>query len=175
MAAGLLSAIIDRLSLQFPRLVFKVMQAPLLELQYRDLRERAVDLFLGRIVTPAELLNESWFLPAYDSLIGSRFVEAFCAQGLDVPRHTVVSESAQLHTALLAIAGFWRAFGFDAVAERQAVVIEGLAGGVLHSPRPGRHRHVEGSNRQSGGAALHRPRPGSRKAIGRLVAPRPKM
>jgi hypothetical protein len=32
MAAGLLSAVIDQLSLQCPRLVFKVMQAPLIEL-----------------------------------------------------------------------------------------------------------------------------------------------
>jgi DNA-binding transcriptional LysR family regulator len=140
MSAGLLSTIIDRLSRQFPRLVFKVMQAPLIELQYRDLRERAVDLILGRMVTPiadedlnveilfddpifvvagtnskwarrrsidpAELLNEAWSLPAYDSLIGSRIVEAFRAQGLDVPRHTVVTESVQLHSTLLATGRF---------------------------------------------------------------------
>jgi DNA-binding transcriptional LysR family regulator len=140
MSAGLLPSIISRLSRQFPRLVFKVMQAPLIELQYHDLRKRAVDLILGRIVTPvadedlnveilfddpifvvagksskwvrrrnidpAELLNEAWSLPAYDSLIGSRIAEAFRAKGLDVPRHTIVTESIQLQSALLATGQF---------------------------------------------------------------------
>jgi DNA-binding transcriptional LysR family regulator len=140
MAAGLLPAVIDRLSRQYPRLVFNVIQAPQIELQYRDLRERSVDLILGRMVTPiadedlnaeilfddplfvvagtnskwvrrrsidpAELLNETWCLPPYDILIGSRVAEAFRAQGLDVPRHTVVSGSIQLFNALLATGRF---------------------------------------------------------------------
>jgi DNA-binding transcriptional LysR family regulator len=140
MAAGLLPAVIDRLSRQFPRLVFNVIQAPLIELQYRDLRARNVDLILGRMVTPiadedlnaeilfddplfvvagtnskwvrrrrikpAELLNETWCLPPYDILIGSHIAEAFRAQGLDVPRHTVVSASIQLFSALLATGRF---------------------------------------------------------------------
>jgi DNA-binding transcriptional LysR family regulator len=37
MAAGLLPAVIDRLSRQFPRLVFNVIQAPSIELQYHVL------------------------------------------------------------------------------------------------------------------------------------------
>jgi DNA-binding transcriptional LysR family regulator len=140
MAAGLLPAVIDRLSRQFPRLVFTVVQAPLIELQYRDLRERNVDLILGRMVTPiaeedlnaeilfddpvfvvagtnskwvrrrsigpAELLNETWCLPPYDLLIGSNIAEAFSSQGLDAPRHTVVSASIQLLSALLATGRF---------------------------------------------------------------------
>jgi DNA-binding transcriptional LysR family regulator len=140
MAVGLLPAVIDRLSGQFPRLVFNVIQAPWIELQYRDLRERSVDLILGRMVTPiveedlnaeilfddplfvvagtsskwarrrsidpAELLNETWCLPPYDKLIGSRIAEAFRAQGLDVPRHTVMSGSIQLSNALLATGRF---------------------------------------------------------------------
>jgi len=52
MTAGLVPAVIDRLSRQFPRLVFNVMQARTLALQYRDLRERSVDLILGRMVMP---------------------------------------------------------------------------------------------------------------------------
>ena len=52
MTAGLVPAVIDRLSGQFPRLVFDVMQASALVLQYRDLRERSIDLILGRMVTP---------------------------------------------------------------------------------------------------------------------------
>ena len=140
MAVGLLPAVIDRLSRQFPRLVFNVNQAPSIELQYRDLRERSVDLILGRMVTPiadddldaeilfddplfvvagtnskwvrrrgidpAELLDEAWCLPPYDRLIGSLIAEAFRSQGLDVPRHTVVSSSIQLFNALLATGRF---------------------------------------------------------------------
>jgi DNA-binding transcriptional LysR family regulator len=140
MAVGLLPAVIDQLSRQFPRLAFNVIQAPWIELQYRDLRERSVDLILGRMVTPiveedlnaeilfddplfvvagtsskwarrrsidpAELLNETWCLPPYDKLIGSRIAEAFRAQGLDVPRHTVMSGSIQLSNALLATGRF---------------------------------------------------------------------
>ena len=43
---------IDHLSRQFPGLVFNVIQAPTVNLQSRDLRERRVDLILGRMVTP---------------------------------------------------------------------------------------------------------------------------
>jgi DNA-binding transcriptional LysR family regulator len=52
MTAGLVPTVIDRLSRRFPRLVFTVVQAPTIELQYRDLRERSIDLILGRMVTP---------------------------------------------------------------------------------------------------------------------------
>ena len=139
-AAGLLPAVIDRLSREFPRLVFNVIQAASIELQYRDLRERSVDFILGRMVTPiadedldaevlfddplfvvagtsskwtrrrsiepAELLNETWCLPHYDRLVGSRIAEAFRAHGLDVPRHSVVTNSIQLINALLATGRF---------------------------------------------------------------------
>src|SRR6266849_6539597 len=54
MNTGLLPAVIDRLSRQYPRLVFTVMQAPTIEAQYRDLRERRVDLVFGRVMTPIE-------------------------------------------------------------------------------------------------------------------------
>jgi len=49
MVAGLVPAVIYRLSRQYPRLSFNVTQARTVALQYRDLRERAVDLVLGRI------------------------------------------------------------------------------------------------------------------------------
>ena len=54
MPAGLISAVIDRLSRQYPRLVFSVMQAATNALQYHDLRERSVDLIFGRLVAPIE-------------------------------------------------------------------------------------------------------------------------
>ena len=52
MTAGLVPTVIDRLSKRYPRLSFTLVQAPALALQYRDLRERRVDLILGRMVTP---------------------------------------------------------------------------------------------------------------------------
>jgi DNA-binding transcriptional LysR family regulator len=54
MAAGLITAVIEPLSEQYPAVVFHVTQAPGVAQQYRDLRERNVELILGRIVTPAE-------------------------------------------------------------------------------------------------------------------------
>src|SRR6266849_6036542 len=54
MSAGLLPAVIDRLSRQYPRLVFTVTQAPGVAEQYRDLRERRVDFVFGRMMTPIE-------------------------------------------------------------------------------------------------------------------------
>jgi DNA-binding transcriptional LysR family regulator len=52
MNAGLLPAVIDRLSRQYPRLLFTVTVAPTIAAQYRDLRERRVDLIFGRMMMP---------------------------------------------------------------------------------------------------------------------------
>jgi DNA-binding transcriptional LysR family regulator len=54
MTAGLVAAVIDRLTRKYPRLNLQVTQAPTLRAQYQDLRERNVDLILGRMV-PAEV------------------------------------------------------------------------------------------------------------------------
>jgi len=52
MAAGVVPAVIYQLSRKFPRLSFNVTQAQTVALQYHDLRERTVDLVLGRIAGP---------------------------------------------------------------------------------------------------------------------------
>jgi DNA-binding transcriptional LysR family regulator len=52
MTGSLLPAVIDRLSRQHPRMLFAVLQAPLVAEQYRDLRERNTDLFLGPLAIP---------------------------------------------------------------------------------------------------------------------------
>jgi DNA-binding transcriptional LysR family regulator len=52
MNAGLLPAVIGRLSRQHPRLVFTVTQAPTTAAQYHDLRERRVDFIFGRLAGP---------------------------------------------------------------------------------------------------------------------------
>ena len=54
MSAGLIPAVIEPLSEQYPAVVFHVSQAPGVAQQYRDLRERNVELVLGRMVTPAD-------------------------------------------------------------------------------------------------------------------------
>jgi DNA-binding transcriptional LysR family regulator len=52
MAAGLLPAIVDRILKSHPRIVFNVTQAVFASTHYRDLRERSVDLLLGRVFSP---------------------------------------------------------------------------------------------------------------------------
>src|SRR5919108_3831482 len=52
MAAGFLPAVIDRLSRRYPRVTSNVAQAVFAAMQYRELRERSIDLLLGRVVTP---------------------------------------------------------------------------------------------------------------------------
>jgi DNA-binding transcriptional LysR family regulator len=72
MAAGLLCVIIDRLSLQHPRIAFRVTVGDLPNLQERELRERDIDLMIGRLPSakPAEdaevevLFHEQWFVVA---------------------------------------------------------------------------------------------------------------
>ena len=54
MSAGLLPAIIDRLSRQYPRLVFTVRQAATIPMLYADLRERRVDFIFGRMMAPVD-------------------------------------------------------------------------------------------------------------------------
>jgi DNA-binding transcriptional LysR family regulator len=53
MTAGLLCVIVDRLSRQHPRLAFHVKLGDPLELQDRELRERDVDLIIGRLTRSA--------------------------------------------------------------------------------------------------------------------------
>jgi DNA-binding transcriptional LysR family regulator len=49
MAAGLLPAVIDQLSRRYPQIVVRVVQANPSILDFRELRERKVDLMMGRI------------------------------------------------------------------------------------------------------------------------------
>lgn len=52
MAWGVVPAVIERLTRQYPRLVFHVTEADPTTLRYRELRERNVELVIGRIVGP---------------------------------------------------------------------------------------------------------------------------
>jgi DNA-binding transcriptional LysR family regulator len=72
MAAGLVRAVVDRLSRQYPRLAFRVTIGDLPDLQDRELREHDIDLMIGRLpeAIPAEdtetevLLHENAFVVA---------------------------------------------------------------------------------------------------------------
>jgi DNA-binding transcriptional LysR family regulator len=136
MSAGLLPAVIDRLSRQYPRLIFTVTQAPGIPSQYRDLRERRVDLIFGRMMAPtedddmhaevlfedplvivagasskwlrrrsvdlADLIDEAWCLPTSSEHGTIGFIaDAFRAQGLELPRYTVRSNSPHLYFAMV--------------------------------------------------------------------------
>src|ERR1051325_623961 len=52
LVAGLLPAIISRLQRRHPRLKFQVMEAPTIAAFYGDLRDRKVDIVIGRILAP---------------------------------------------------------------------------------------------------------------------------
>lgn len=52
--AGLVPAVIDKLSRQYPRLVFTVKQAATIPALYDDLRERRVDFIFARMIGPFE-------------------------------------------------------------------------------------------------------------------------
>jgi len=55
-----------------------------------------------RKIELSDLVNESWVLPPPGSVIASVVMEAFRAKGLDYPRTTVVTESSEVRTSLLA-------------------------------------------------------------------------
>jgi DNA-binding transcriptional LysR family regulator len=52
LAAGLVPAIIDRLSRRYPRVDVHVVHVETATLEFRELRERSVDLVVGRILAP---------------------------------------------------------------------------------------------------------------------------
>ena len=54
--------------------------------------------------------NERWCLPPSDSVAGHRCVEAFRANGLDVPAKTVIAISVHLQLGLLATERFFTMF-----------------------------------------------------------------
>ncbi len=52
MAAGFVPAVIDRLSRKYPQIAVHVVAAQTGEQEFRELRERSVDLMLGRLMKP---------------------------------------------------------------------------------------------------------------------------
>ncbi len=52
--AGFVPAVIDRLSRQYPRVVIRVVHAESGTLEFRELRERKIDIMLGRVSGPVD-------------------------------------------------------------------------------------------------------------------------
>jgi DNA-binding transcriptional LysR family regulator len=143
LAASFVSAVVDRLSRRFPRIVFHVVAAQT-ETLHRELTERNVDLLIAqkfdvfadehldfetlyedsyvvvagaqnpwvrrRRVELAELMNELWVLPPPESVLGSVYVEAFRASGLDYPRAAVFTVPTEVRISLLATGRFLTIF-----------------------------------------------------------------
>jgi DNA-binding transcriptional LysR family regulator len=143
LAASFVSAVADRLSRRYPRIVFRVVSTET-EALHRELSERNVDLLVTYRVGPladeqlgfeklyddsyavvagaqnpwarrrrielAELANELWTLPPPESPLGSVFMQAFRARGLDYPRATVLTLPADVRISLLATGRFLTIF-----------------------------------------------------------------
>jgi DNA-binding transcriptional LysR family regulator len=148
LAAGFVSAIVDRISRRYPRIVFHLVTGHV-ETLHRELNERNVDLLIARRFGPladerldfeflfddsyvvaagvhnplvrrrkiklAELMSESWVLPPPGSVIASVVREALRASGLDYPHTTVVTESSEVRTSLLATGRFVSIFPASAL------------------------------------------------------------
>jgi DNA-binding transcriptional LysR family regulator len=68
-----------------------------------------------RKIKLAELMSESWVLPPPGSVIASVVREALRASGLDYPHTTVVTESSEVRTSLLATGRFVSIFPASAL------------------------------------------------------------
>jgi DNA-binding transcriptional LysR family regulator len=124
-----ISAVIGQLLRQHPGFTFKVIQAATDDLQYRDLRDRKVDLIFGRLPIPVtdkdlkvEFQFQDPFLPV--AALKSKWVKrrrielaelinepwclvetsakAFRISGLEMPRCTIITNSVQLSFAMAA-------------------------------------------------------------------------
>jgi DNA-binding transcriptional LysR family regulator len=146
MAAGILPVIVGRLSRQYPRVSIMAREVVVGALQfqtpqYRELRDRVVDLMLAPIIGPVgaddlkieplfgdpllvatgnrspshrrrkvtlqDLAHEKWCLPVPDSTAGLRCIEAFRANGMEVPSHTITTVSVHLQIGLLATQNYF--------------------------------------------------------------------
>ena len=136
MAAGLIPAVIQRLSRRNPGLTYSMELAD----PFGQLRQRAVEFVIARMLSPtldadmeaeplffervfiaagpgnrwlgrrkiaaADLLQEPWILAPPEIVEGSPVVEAFQALGLPVPSATVLGLSLPLRNGLLATGQF---------------------------------------------------------------------
>jgi DNA-binding transcriptional LysR family regulator len=140
MNAGIMPAISERLLKQHPGVQLRVIHADIALSQFDPLRERRVELLVGRLPDPfveedllfepllqepfvavaglnsqwarrrrvelADLIDEPWVLPPYESTPGEIISGIFAASGLKPPRSGVATLSIQMTTTLIATGRF---------------------------------------------------------------------
>lgn len=138
--AGVMPPLVDRFLRRCPKVRLHVVHAETGVGQFQPLRERRVDLLVGRLparfdeedltaeslfdetflafaglqspwarrrrVGLADLMEEAWVLPPYDSVPGVLIAEMFRASGLEPPCASVATMSANLSAALVATGNF---------------------------------------------------------------------
>ena len=138
--AGIMPAIAEQFLQQYPGVKLRVIHADTALMQLGQLRERNVELLIGRMPQPfmeddlvseqlfgepfvavagihsrwarrrhielAELAEESWVLPPFESAPGSLIAGIFQAAGLTLPTPSIVTLSVQLTTTLVATGKF---------------------------------------------------------------------
>jgi DNA-binding transcriptional LysR family regulator len=126
LAESFVSAVIDRLSRRYPRIVFHLVATPT-ETLHRELSERNIDLLIHRrlgLFTEEQfgfeiLYDDSYVVVAgaqnpwvrrRRNALGSVFAEAFRASGLDYPRTTVFTILPAVRIGLLATGRFLTIF-----------------------------------------------------------------
>ncbi len=121
LAASFVSALVDRLSRRYPRIVFRPLADERLNFEF--LFDDSYVVVVGaqnqwvrrRRIEIADLVEESWVLPPPDSVIGLIVREAFRASGRDYPRVTVVTDSPHMRMSLLATGRFVTIFPASAL------------------------------------------------------------
>jgi DNA-binding transcriptional LysR family regulator len=138
--AGLLPTIAEQFSKRYPGISLHVALANTAMLQFQALRERQIELLVGRLPQPlveedltaqmlfdepfqavagagsrwarkrrvelADLIDDAWVLPPYDSVPGALILEIFRARKLRPPHPSIVTLSGQLTVNLIASGRF---------------------------------------------------------------------
>jgi DNA-binding transcriptional LysR family regulator len=138
--AGIVPSIVQRFIQKFPRVRLQVIHANTSMLQFQELRDRNVELLIGRVRTAvleddlaleslfddslvavagpespwgrrkrielAELVDEAWILPPYNSVPGPFITEIFRANNLQPPNPSISTLSHQLTISLIATGRF---------------------------------------------------------------------
>jgi DNA-binding transcriptional LysR family regulator len=138
--AGVIPLIVERFTRRYPRIRLQVIHANTSMLQFHELRQRNVELLIGRARTAvrqddldlqplfdepmvvvagrgspwtrrkrlelAELIDQAWILPSYDSVPGPTIIQIFRANHLEPPAAAITTLSPQLTELLLATGRF---------------------------------------------------------------------
>src|SRR5499427_7822076 len=105
-ASGFIPAVIDRLSRQYPRLIFHLSAELLYDEPLVVVAGATAAWWRRRRLKLADLMEATWTLPPPESLYGGVVAEAFRNEGLEVPHATVFTSVTAVRYALLATGRF---------------------------------------------------------------------